>query len=213
MRIYDRYVLPRLIDLAMRSRAVMARRAKLTPLASGTVLEVGIGSGINIPFYGGSVERLYGLDPSLHLWRLGRRRAEGASFAIEFVASSGERIPMADQTFDTVVSTWTLCSIPSPLEALREMRRVLRPEGRLLFIEHGRAPDASVLAWQNRLNPFWKKIAGGCNLNRRIDVLIAGAGFRITRLETGYNEGPRPFTFLYEGVARPDGSGAAGTRA
>lgn len=210
MGFYERHVLPRLIDLAMRSRVVTARRARLIPLACGTVLEIGVGSGLNLPFYGEIVEKLFALDPSPALWKLGRRRAERARFPIEFLAESGERIPLPDAAVDTVVSTWTLCSIPSPLDALAEVKRVLKPGGQFLFIEHGRAPDARVVAWQDRLTPMWKRIAGGCHLNRAIDALIADAGFRITRLETGYSEGPKPFAFLYEGMALPDGSAPRG---
>lgn len=201
MGFYARYVLPRLIDLAMRSRVVTARRARIVPLAAGKVLEIGAGSGLNLPFYGERVEKLYALDPSPEVWRLGRRRAARAGFPIEFLAHSGERIPLPDASIDTVVSTWTLCSIPRPLDALAEIRRVLTPDGRFLFIEHGRAPEAGVVAWQDRLTPVWKRIAGGCHLNRAIDALITEAGFEIARLERGYSKGPKPFAYLYEGTA------------
>jgi ubiquinone/menaquinone biosynthesis C-methylase UbiE len=202
--IYRTYVLPRLIDLAMRSQRLAPERARFVSLASGTVLEVGIGSGLNLPFYTADVNALVGLDPSRELWELGRGRVDRAPFPVEFVQSSGETIPYPDATFDTVVSTWTLCSIPDVAGALREMRRVLKPDGRLIFVEHGRSPDRRVVAWQDRLTPLWKRLGGGCHLNRPIDALIRDAGFRITTLEAGYGEGPRPFAFLFRGLAARD---------
>lgn len=205
MSFYERYVLPRLINLSLQNRAAMAERRKLMPLARGTVLEVGIGSGLNIPLYGRDVETLLAVDPSLEIWRLALRRKSRAPFPVEFLQCSAEQIPLEDTTVDTVVTTWTLCTIPDPLRALREMQRVLKPEGQVIFVEHGRSPDARVLAWQNRLNPLWNRIGGGCNLNRKIDDLILEAGLRITRMETGYVRGPKPLTYLYRGLARrPD---------
>ena len=203
MNIYEKYLLPRLIDLAMRSKADTAERAKLVPCASGVVLEVGIGSGLNLPFYGPRVERLYGLDPSIELWKLAQRRLARAPFPVEVLRASAERIPIEDMAVDTVVMTWTLCSIPVARQALQEMKRVLKPGGRLLFVEHGLASDRAVAAWQDRLNPLWRKVAGGCNLNRRIEDLIVGAGFRLTEIERGYGGGPKPMAYLYRGVARP----------
>jgi ubiquinone/menaquinone biosynthesis C-methylase UbiE len=202
VRIYERYVLSKLIHLAMRQRRATAERRKFIPLASGIVLEIGIGSGLNLPFYGPMVGKLYALDPSRELWKMARRRVRKAPFPVEFLASSAERIPLADMTVDTVVTTWTLCTIPDPIRALTEMQRVLKPEGRLIFVEHGRSPDPGVLAWQDRLTPVWKRIGGGCHLNRPIDDLIAGAGFHITQIERGYSRGPKPMTYLYKGLAR-----------
>ena len=201
MKIYDRYILPKLINLAMQNKAATEERARFVPLASGTVLEVGIGSGLNIPFYGRSVEKLYGLDTSLELWKMAHRRADQAFFAVEFIRSSGESIPGEDERFDTVVTTWTLCTIPNAVNALKEIKRVLKPHGHLIFIEHGQSPDSGVLAWQNWLNPLWKRIGGGCNLNRKIDDLIVEAGFCITQIEKAYIRGPKPFVYLYKGVA------------
>ena len=202
MSLYAKYILPRFINLVMQNKAAMAERRKFVPQASGTVLEVGIGSGINIPLYAGEVERLLAVDPSLHLWRLARKRLTRAPFPVEFVEGSAESIPVDDKTFDSVVTTWTLCTIGNPVKALMEMKRVLKPEGQVIFVEHGRSPDARVLAWQNRLNPLWKRIGGGCNLNRKIDNLILESGLRITRMETGYVRGPKPLTYLYRGLAR-----------
>ena len=185
MNLYERYVLPRLIDLAMRNKAATAERARLIPLAAGIVLEVGIGSGLNLPFYGSAVERLHGVDPRPELWALARGRLERVSFPIEFIQASAEHVPMGDRTVDTVVMTWTLCSIPDARLALLEMQRVLKPEGRLIFIEHGLAPDPRVVAWQDRLNPVWRRVAGGCNLNRKIDSLLLDAGFGSRRASKG----------------------------
>ena len=204
MSLYAKYILPRLINLAMQNKVAMAERRKFVPLASGTVLEVGVGSGINIPLYGRDVETLLAVDPSLEIWRLALRRVSRAPFPVEFLQCSAEQIPLEDTTVDTVVTTWTLCTIHDPVAALSEMKRVLKPEGQVIFVEHGRAPDARVLAWQNRLNPLWNRIGGGCNLNRKIDDLILEAGLRITRMETGYVRGPKPLTYLYRGLARAD---------
>ncbi len=201
MSLYARYVLPRLTDLVMRNRADAEERAKLLPLATGVVVEVGIGSALNLPCYGPAVEALYGVDPSVALWRIGRRRVAAARFPVQFVAGSAERIPLPAALADTVVSTWTLCTIPDPRAALAEMRRVLKPDGRLLFIEHGRAPDPGVRAWQDRLTPVWKRVAGGCHMNRPIDALIGGAGFEFAKIEVGYASGPKVLAYLYRGVA------------
>ena len=202
MGLYARYVLPHLINLVMQNKADTAERARFIPLASGTVLEVGIGSALNVPFYSPNIERLYGLDPSLDLWKLARRRITRAPFPTDFIPCSAERIPLGDRTVDTVVTTWTLCTIPEPVRALEEMRRVLKSEGRLIFIEHGRSPDDRVLSWQERLTPMWKRIGGGCHLNRRIDALVTEAGFRIAEIEKAYSRGPKPLAYLYKGVAR-----------
>jgi ubiquinone/menaquinone biosynthesis C-methylase UbiE len=186
----------------MRKKIATAERRKFIPLASGTVLEVGVGSGLNLPFYGPKVQKLYALDPSRALWKMARKRVEEAPFPVEFLAASAERIPLEDTSVDTVVTTWTLCTIPDPLQALTDMRRVLKPEGRLIFVEHGHSPDPGVLAWQNRLTPVWKRIGGGCHLNRKIDDLIADAGFDIAQIDRGYSRGPKPMTYLYKGFAR-----------
>jgi ubiquinone/menaquinone biosynthesis C-methylase UbiE len=202
VNVYEKYVLPRLIHLGMRSKTSTAERRRFIPLASGTVLEVGVGSGLNLPFYGPKVQKLYALDPSLELWKMARKRIREAPFPVEFLAASAERIPLEDISVDTVVTTWTLCTIPNPLQALSKMRRVLKPKGRLIFVEHGHSPDPGVLAWQNRLTPVWRRIGGGCHLNRKIDELIADAGFCITQIDRRYSRGPRPMTYLYKGLAQ-----------
>jgi ubiquinone/menaquinone biosynthesis C-methylase UbiE len=203
MGIYRTYVLPRLIDCIMQNQLAEAERTKFVPLAAGRVLEVGIGSGLNIPFYSRDVTALVGLDPSVALWQLARQRRAAAAFPVEYIGLSGEQMPLEDKTFDTVVTTWTLCTIPNPVAALKEMRRVLKSDGQCIFIEHGRAPDRRVQLWQNRLNPLWRRITGGCNLNRMIDALLTDAGFHICQIDMGYSQGPKPFSFLYKGLARP----------
>jgi ubiquinone/menaquinone biosynthesis C-methylase UbiE len=168
------------------------------------VLEIGIGSGLNLPSYRQFAEDVYGVDPSTELLAKTSHRLNTARIPVKLVKGSGEKLPFEDRSFDTVVMTFTLCSIPDATLAVREMRRVLRPEGELHFVEHGQAPDPSVARWQDWLTPAWKHLGGGCHLNRKIDDLIKADGFRIERLSTDYlNSAPRAFSFIYEGSARP----------
>jgi len=202
MGFYDRYVLPRLIDAACGAKPIRYQRRKVVPEARGRVLEVGIGSGLNLPFYDpAKVERLWGLEPAAAIRRLAEEKAQRAPFPVEFIDLPGEEISLEAASVDTVVVTYTLCTIPDAVAALREMRRVLRAGGRLLFSEHGRAPDASVARWQDRLTPVWRRIGGGCHLNRDIPALLRQGGFSIDRLETMYVPGPRPMSFTYWGAA------------
>ncbi|HEU5180831.1 MAG TPA: class I SAM-dependent methyltransferase, partial [Candidatus Polarisedimenticolia bacterium] len=202
MGFYARYVLPRLIDLAMRNKDAARLRAEWIPKARGKVLEIGIGSGLNLPFYSSEVEQIVGVDPSPELKEMARKRAAGTSLRVDLLLQSAERsIPLESAGFDTAVTSWSLCSIPDASSALEEVRRILKPDGRLLFLEHGRDRDAGVAAWQDRLTPIWKRAGGGCHLNRRIDILIQNAGFRIEELRTAYLPGPRPMTYTYQGVA------------
>lgn len=203
MGLYGTYVLPRIVELTMSNKGASAERARFVPRASGVVLEVGVGSGLNIPVYGPAVQKLYALDPSPELLRMARPRAKQASFPVELLEQSAEAIPLADESIDTVVTTWTLCSIPDAARALREMRRVLRRDGRLIFIEHGRSADPGVVRWQDRLTPWWRRLGGGCHLNRPIDRLLAQGGFEVAEMETGYGPGPRATSYLYRGIARP----------
>lgn len=202
MAFYRDHILPYLLHLAMKNREVAAQRADLLRAAHGRVLEVGIGSGLNLPFYGNDVTGLAGVDPSARLLAMTRKTVPGLAFPVELLERGAEHLPYEADTFDSAVSTWTLCSIPGAGAALGELRRVLKPGGQLIFIEHGRAPEPAVARWQGRLNPLWNKVAGGCNMNRPIDRLITEAGFVLSRLETGYLiKGPRVLTYHYKGSA------------
>jgi ubiquinone/menaquinone biosynthesis C-methylase UbiE len=197
---YQRLILPRLIDFGMRRKPFGKLREQLVGRARGRVLEIGVGSGLNLPFYARDLEILLGLDPSPELLRMARRHSTWVHFPVELTEGRAEDIPLDDHAVDHVVMTWTLCSVADPARTLAEVRRVLRPGGSLLFIEHGRAPDPRVCRWQDRLTPLWRQIAGGCHLNRPIDRLIAESGLRITELETGYFvKGPRVATYHYRG--------------
>lgn len=202
MGFYEERILPRLLDFAMRQEQLGEYRRRVTLQARGRVLEVGVGSGLNLALYGAGAEQIVGLDPSPRLLEMARAALEKArTQSIELVEGTAEAMPLDDASFDTVVTTWTLCSIADVEAALREMRRVLKPDGRLLFVEHGRSPDPRVMRWQDRLTPAWKRLAGGCHLNRPVRELVEQAGFRVEGLHTGYAKGPRPMTFMYEGVA------------
>ena len=203
MSYYSNHILPHLINLSMRNRELTSYRERLLSHAQGRVLEIGIGSGLNLPFYGSRVDEIIGLEPAKRLIAMAQRSADRSKVPVTLIEGSAETIPFDDARFDTVVTTWTLCSIPDGLRALQEMRRVLRAAGQLLFVEHGLAPDAEVQKWQHRLTPVWKRIGGGCHLNRPIRTLIESAGFNVDRLETGYAKGPRPMTFFYQGCATP----------
>ena len=203
MGFYQSQVVPWLLHQAMKNREATRQRRLVVPAASGRVLEIGIGSGLNLPFYGAGVTSLTGLDPSAKLLALARRAGRDLPFEMALLSGSAEAIPCEDGRFDTLLSSWTLCSIPDLPAALQEMRRVLRPGGRLLFVEHGLAEDTGVASWQARVNPLWRRISGGCNIDRRIDRLIGEAGFSFTALETGYLiKGPRLLTYSYKGEAR-----------
>ena len=202
MGFYARFVLPRLIDLAMKNKDATRLREAWIPQAYGDVLEIGIGSGLNLPFYSADVQRLRGVDPSVELQQMAHSRSTSTALKVEFLTQSAEEpIRLPDASIDTVVVTWTLCSIANAPGALQEMKRVLKPSGRLIFVEHGRAPDSRIIGWQDRLTPIWKRFTGGCHLNRKIDDLITAAGFKIIELKTGYQPGPRPMTFTYQGLA------------
>jgi ubiquinone/menaquinone biosynthesis C-methylase UbiE len=204
MGLYSRYILPRVIHFACGLKPNMRQREKVVPHARGRVLEVGIGSGLNLPFYDpANVSKVWGLDPASEMTRIAERAARPLPFEVEFIGLPGDEIPLEDSSVDTVVVTYTLCTIPDTAAALRQMSRVLRPGGELLFCEHGAAPDARVRRWQDRLNPLWKRLGGGCNLNRPIPALIEAGGFRIKSLDTMYIPGWRPASFNYWGIAVP----------
>lgn len=177
-------------------------RAANVPAARGVVLEIGIGAGLNLPFYTRDVTKLYGVDRSPELMARARSITAAAPFPVDLLNQDADRLSLADRCVDTVVITWSLCSIANTTGALSEMGRVLKRGGVLIFVEHGLSPDASVRKWQNRLTPVWRRCAGGCHLNRKTDDLLRGAGFTIESLRTGYVAGPRALTFMYEGRAR-----------
>jgi ubiquinone/menaquinone biosynthesis C-methylase UbiE len=203
MGFYSDIILPRLCDLAMRNKQLMPFRERVIGAAEGRVLEVGVGSGRNLPFYRPPVREVLALEPAPRLVTMAQTASRGMRMPVSFMEASAEAIPLDEHSMDTVVTTWTLCSIPQATTALAEMRRVLRPGGRLLFVEHGLSPDAGVRRWQDRLTPVWSRISGGCHLNRPIPIMIKDAGFRVDRIETGFIAGPKPMTFMYEGSARP----------
>jgi ubiquinone/menaquinone biosynthesis C-methylase UbiE len=204
MGFYARHVFPHIINMAMKNKDATRLRETWVPQARGEVLEIGIGSGLNLPFYSSEVQHVVGVEPSLALQEMAAKRAATGHTRVNFLLQSAdEPLPLPDESIDTIVMTWTLCSIPNAPKALAEMKRVLKPDGRLLFIEHGRAPKPNVVAWQDRLTPIWKRIGGGCRLNRKIDELITAAGFQIGGLKTYYLPGPRPMTYTYQGFAEP----------
>ena len=177
-------------------------RAETVPQAQGNVLEIGIGSGRNLRFYSSEVRHVYGVDPSVELRQMAAEKASAAPFQVTFLAQSAEDpIPLPDSSIDTIVMTWSLCSIPNPGAALRQMKRVLKRNGRLIFVEHGLSEDAKVKTWQDGMTSLWKRIAGGCHLNRKVDDVIKAAGFQIIEQKNFYLPGPRPMTYTYQGVA------------
>jgi ubiquinone/menaquinone biosynthesis C-methylase UbiE len=203
MGFYGNVIVPRLCDLAMRNSHLLPYRERVIGAAEGRVLEIGAGSGLNFRFYRPGVREVLALEPSPRLLRMAGDNAARAARPVTFIKASAEEIPLDDKSVDTVVTTWTLCTVPDAVRALRDARRILKPGGRLLFVEHGLAPDRNVRSWQNRLTPLWTRISGGCHMNRPIAEMIRRAGFRIETLDTGYAPGPKIMTFLSEGSATP----------
>ncbi len=199
--LYERYVLPNMIDKLCGQPAMTELRSQYVPRAHGEVLEIGIGSGLNLQHYSDDVKSITGVDPSAELSEKARARAEQLNKPINVLGISGEELPVGNNHFDTIVCTWTLCSIPNPYRAVEEMRRVLKPGGELLFVEHGRSDDPKVQKWQARIEPLWKKIGGGCHLTRRADDLLEAAGFSVSEKTSGYAPGPRWAAFMIHGVA------------
>lgn len=201
---YDKYILPKFLNCACGSKPINYQREKIVPLAEGKVLDVGIGSGLNIPYYNKSkIKYLYGLDPSIELLNLAKPLAKKNELEIEFLECGAEAIPLPNDSIDTVVITYTLCTIPDTQLSNEEIMRVLKPNGKLLFCEHGLAPDINVVKWQKRINPIWNKIAGGCNLNRDIPKLIRSSGFKILNMEEMYLPSTPKFAgYNYWGVAK-----------
>jgi len=202
MKLYDEYVLPHFINCACGMKAIERQRAKMVPLAKGKVIEIGMGSGLNLKHYNAEqVEMVWGLEPSAGMRRKAQANLEQSSIQVEWLDLPSEIIPLEDNSADTVVLTYTLCTIPDWQSALTEMKRVLKKDGQLVFSEHGEAPEENIRRWQERVNPFWKKLAGGCNLNRQIPTLIESAGFKIDQLEQKYVKGPKIATYQYFGTA------------
>ena len=202
MSFYETRILPRLTNCAMSASELRPYRERIIPEAEGRVLEVGVGSGLNLPLYSRRVSHVTALDPSPQLLEFARRRAETAPPVVQLVRGNAEDLPLESDSIDCITMTWTLCSIGDVNRALEEFQRVLKPGGTVLFVEHGRAPDATVRRWQDRLTPLWRRCAGNCHLNRPTADLFERGGFTFERLKSGYARGPRPLAYMYEGVVR-----------
>jgi ubiquinone/menaquinone biosynthesis C-methylase UbiE len=199
---YEEKVLPRLINVACSSKPARKQREKIVPRASGDVLEIGFGSGLNLAHYDqDKVRRIWGLEPSEGMRRLAEKPIANSGLDVELIDLPGEEIPLEDNSVDTVLITFTLCTIPEVATALDGMRRVLKPGGQLLFSEHGKAPDANVVKWQDRMNPVWKKVSGGCNMNRDIPALLGAAGLEIQDDNRMYVPGLKSLSYMYWGAA------------
>jgi SAM-dependent methyltransferase len=200
--LYEKYVLPRVIHFVCGLKPMMEQRQKTVPQATGRVLEIGIGSGLNLPFYNpDKVKHLWGLDPSPEMWSLAKKTRQTVGFEVEFIESGAENIPLDDHSADTVLITYALCTIPDAHAALSEVRRVLKPGGQLVFCEHGAAPEESVMRWQNRLDPVWQKLAGGCHLNRRIPLMLEQSGFTLQEMDASYIMSIKLASYNYRGTA------------
>jgi ubiquinone/menaquinone biosynthesis C-methylase UbiE len=201
MGIYQDRILPRVVDAVMNRRELTAIRARVSAGLAGEVLEIGFGSGLNVPHYPAGVTRVRAVDPATLGRRLAAKRVAASPVAVEYIGLDGQVLPVDSGSVDHVLTTWTLCTIPAVERALAEACRVLRPGGELHFVEHGRSPDSRVAAWQDRLTPLQRRVAGGCHLNRPIDRIVAGSGLDLTRLKTYYTEGPKAFGYTFEGRA------------
>lgn len=203
MQIYSTHILARLTNLAMRQEQLLPYRRRVVADARGIVLEIGIGSGLNLALYPDEVRRVIGVDPSPGLLRLAAEASHSPAPETELIEATAEDLPLEDRSVDCAVATWTLCSVSDPRRALAEIRRVLKPGGIFGFVEHGLAPHPRIRRWQHWLTPIWSRCAGNCHLDRPTASLVEESGFRIDRLETGYASGPKPMVFMYEGLARP----------
>jgi len=203
MGLYNKYILPKVIDWACKQEPTMRQREKVIPLATGKVLEIGIGSGLNLPIYNGeNVNHLTAIDPSKEMWDENVNNTEKLEYGFDFIEAFAEKIPVDNNSFDTVVTTYTLCTIPDLNKAFEEIRRVIKPSGKLVFCEHGKAPDKAIQNWQNIINPIAKRIAGGCHWNRDIPLIITSNGFKIDNMDTMYIPGWKPGSFNYWGTAK-----------
>jgi ubiquinone/menaquinone biosynthesis C-methylase UbiE len=208
MNLYRRVIFPQLLDLALSGERIERYRRQLLAHVQGAVLEIGFGTGLNLPCYPEHIRKITGVDPNPGMGSLARRRIASSPIAVDWQVADAQELPFPSQSFDSVVSTWTLCSIPNVAKALREIRRVLRAGGKLFFLEHGLSEDPQVQRWQNCLNPLQKVIADGCNLNRDMARLIQGAGFRFEQLERFYMpDQPRFIGYTYQGIALPAAEG------
>jgi ubiquinone/menaquinone biosynthesis C-methylase UbiE len=205
MSFYRDQVLPRVLDVVLDDTDLAEVRARVAARLSGTVLEVGFGSGLNVPFYPDEVRRVLAVDPATVGRKLAAKRVATSHVQVDYLDPAHGTLALEDESVDHVLVTWTMCTIPDVAAALREMHRVLRPGGQLHFAEHGRSPQAAVARWQDRLNPLQHALAGGCNLNRRIDRLVEGAGFELLHLENFYLKGPKVMGYMYEGSAAKPG--------
>ena len=200
MNLFEKYIGPRITNFICGHKVLTRQRQKVVPLAKGRVLEIGIGTGLNLKFFDpAKVRHVWGLDPSIDMWKMAE--AKSVQFDVEFIQASAESIPLDDGNADTILVTYTLCSVANIIAALKDMRRVLKPGGELIFCEHGAAPDENVRKWQDRLNPIWSRLAGGCNLNRSIPALLEQGGFKVSALDTMYLPTWKPAAFNYWGTA------------
>ena len=199
---YERVILPRLLNLVMAQKHMTKIRSKIVPQISGDIVEIGFGSGLNLAHMSDEVRSLTAVDPSQALHRLAAERIDNTKFVVQHLATSAEQLPCESNAFDAALCTWSLCTIPEPGLALAELRRVLKPGAMLAFIEHGASPDLGVRKWQDRINPLWNRIGGGCNLNRKPDQILKDNGFDVRAMEVGYIPGPRVATYTYRGLAR-----------
>ena len=203
MSFYEKRILPKMVHFVCGLKPTMKQREKVVPNAKGHVLEIGIGSGLNLSYYDQSqVKSLVGIDPSKETWEVNKAKQTNLGFDFKYIQTGAENLPFDNHSFDTIVITYTLCTIPDAIKAMSELRRVLKPSGQLLFCEHGKAPDAAVLKWQNRINPYWQKLGGGCHLNKDIPKLINENGFKVADLKTMYIPGWKPLSFNFWGVAQ-----------
>ena len=202
MSLYENYFLPKLLDICCGMEGFQNKRSQIVPMAHGRVLEIGIGSGLNFEHYNfDKIDEIVGVDPAVSSIAIARSRSSQYNSKISFIESSAESIALESGSFDCVVVGYSLCTIPEPLKALAEARRLMKPTSSLFFMEHGLAPEQNIQKWQHRLTPGWKKIAGGCNLNRDIADLISASGFQFKSLKKKYIKGPKILSFQYYGEA------------
>jgi ubiquinone/menaquinone biosynthesis C-methylase UbiE len=200
---YEKYLLPKLLDKCCSTKPINYQRNKIVPCVKGTVLEIGIGSGLNIPYYDKlNINKVYGLDPSAELCEMAKMTARDHQIDINFLIDGAEEIKLSSNTIDTILVTYTLCSIPNLNESLKEIKRVMRPDAKILFCEHGIAPDLNIRKWQNRINPLWSKMFGGCNINRDIPLILSDSGFKVNNLQQMYLPStPKIVGYNYWGTA------------